>query len=81
MTLLLSSVSDEHVSTVSQRLLASPGTSVIGRGSWRRWWLTLSRVAGLVVLGEPSQVDVLDPRNPLLVLRVVCLLCPLCHDE
>jgi hypothetical protein len=41
---------------------------------------TFGGIAGLVVLCEPAEVDVLEPGNPLLVLRVVCLLCVL-HDE
>lgn len=41
---------------------------------------TLGGITSLVVLREPAEVDVLEPGNPLLVLRVVCLLCVL-HDE
>lgn len=39
--------------------------------------LTLGSVAGLVVVGEPLEVLVLDPRHPVLVLVVVALLHPL----
>lgn len=39
--------------------------------------LTLGSVAGLVVIGEPLEVLVLDPRHPVLVLVVVALLHPL----
>ena len=39
--------------------------------------LTLGGVARLVVVCEPAEVEVLKPRNPLLVLRVVCVLGPL----
>lgn len=51
---------------------------LIGRSKGKR--RTLGGIAGLVVLCEPAEVDVLEPRNPLLVLRVICLLCVL-HDE
>lgn len=39
--------------------------------------LTLGSVAGLVVVGEPLEILVLDPRHPVLVLVVVALLHPL----
>lgn len=39
--------------------------------------LTLSSVASLVVVGEPLEVLVLDPRHPVLVLVVVALRDPL----
>ena len=39
--------------------------------------LTLGGVASLVVVGEPLEVLVLDPRHPVLVLVVVALLHPL----
>lgn len=39
--------------------------------------LTLGSIAGLVVVGEPLEVLVLDPRHPVLVLVVVALLHPL----
>ena len=39
--------------------------------------LTLGGIAGLVVVGEPLEVLVLDPRHPVLVLVVVALLHPL----
>lgn len=38
---------------------------------------TFSSVAGLVVPGEVSEVDVLKPRDPSLVLFVILLLSPL----
>lgn len=40
---------------------------------------TFGCVAGLVVLGEPAEVQVLQPGHPLLVLLIVGLLGPL-HD-
>ena len=51
---------------------------LIGRSKGKR--RTLGGIAGFVILCEPAEVDVLEPRNPLLVLRVVCLLCVL-HDD
>lgn len=41
------------------------------------WLLTFGSVAGLVVVGEPLEVLVLDPGHPVLVLVVVALLDPL----
>jgi hypothetical protein len=41
---------------------------------------TFGSIAGLVVVGEPAEVQVFHPWHPLLVLVVVCFLCPL-HCE
>ena len=39
--------------------------------------LTFGSVAGLVIVGEPLEVLVLDPRHPVLALVVIALLHPL----
>ena len=59
--------------------------SSVGLGTGGGCWLqrTSRSVAGLVVLGEVSEVEVLNPGDPFLVLIVVCLLAPLhgCVDS
>jgi hypothetical protein len=42
------------------------------------WEHTLGSIASLVVVGEPLEVLVLNPRHPVLVLVVVTILHPLC---
>jgi hypothetical protein len=42
---------------------------------------TLGGIACLVVLGEPTKINVLYPRNPLLVLLVIGSLSPLHCEE
>jgi hypothetical protein len=42
------------------------------------WEHTLSSIASLVVVGEPLEVLVLNPRHPVLVLVVVAIFHPLC---
>lgn len=37
---------------------------------------TLGRIAGLVILGEPLQILVFDPRHPRFVLAVVAFFDP-----
>lgn len=47
-----------------------------------RWGdLTLGSIACFVILGEPTKIDILHPRNPLLVLLVVGSLSPLHCEE
>jgi hypothetical protein len=42
---------------------------------------TLGGIACLVILGEPTKINVLHPRNPLLVLVVIGSLSPLHCEE